>query len=688
MNRSYLYIAFKNYKHPLLHILILCCLNTIVVAQEKKFSPQQIDSLEYLLKESKRDSVIVGVYIQLIDYYSFRDNKKAIKYSDEAAQYTASLSTPLQIDFLVSIARLNMNEARYILAFEYLNRARRLCKNQPKQQKVKVYTALSDCYFAQLMADKALLYLYEALKLLDKKAYEARAQIFHNIGKVYYFRIQNYEKALIYYEKALHIYLKNCENLSVGLTGIYSDIGNVYYRYEDYERALRFYKKALRISIKNKNIHGQGYCLDNIGLVYRAKGEMARAIQYFEEALARRRQLNFPDGITNSLNHLAQAHIQTGNYKKAFQYIEENLVEAKRIGNHIYLIDAYQTFLAFYKAQRNFRKAIAYQDSVLLQNRLLIDEKRDIHLMELEMVHHVEEKEQENKQLKEENYFKSKVIDEQSKITTLLIIMTLFVAFVAYSSYRNGKKLKKVNKDLLQKNVEVEQSNEFKSKLFSIISHDFRSPLVNLSAFLDLFQEGYINEQEQEELLKAVKNNNQRALLLIENLLLWSRKQMNEKELAKKYFNLHNLVEEVIDQFQTGLEQKQLRLHNQILTQLETFGEQETIRVVLSNLLSNAIKFSHPKGVIKLSAQLLVDEVILSVKDEGIGIDETTIRKVFNRERVTSVGTTGEKGSGLSLTFCKDFLQDNNGKIWIESEVGVGTTVYFSLPLVSLGRVA
>ncbi len=244
---------------------------------------------------------------------------------------------------------------------------------------------------------------------------------------------------------------------------------------------------------------------------------------------------------------------------------------------------------------------------------------------------------------------------------------------------------KRAEELILNQNKELKELDHTKNKLFSIISHDLRSPIGNMMTILELIDD-LKNEGEQEkafELLDLAKANSKVSFDLLENLLHWSRSQLNAFSKKESQFAIHTVVDEVVSLYRMIVEQKEVSISENIDKSVMVLADKEMISTVVRNLISNAIKFVPQKGHILIETRKIDQEVIVSVIDNGVGIEENRLAKLFSfNDNQSTTGTAGEKGTGLGMVLCHDFIQRNNGKLWIESTVGKGTSVHFSLHLV------
>jgi len=178
-----------------------------------------------------------------------------------------------------------------------------------------------------------------------------------------------------------------------------------------------------------------------------------------------------------------------------------------------------------------------------------------------------------------------------------------------------------------------------------------------------------------------IRTSSETIYTLLENLLAWSRLQQDMIEYYPGEISLDEHTEDSISLFEPGAEQKQITLRSVVQKNTMAYADSNMIDTVLWNLISNALKFTHSGDTIEVSATQTGDHVEVAVSDSGIGISREDIPKLFRIDtQYTNVGTAGEKGTGLGLSLCKDLIEKNGGRIWVESEVGKGTIFRFTLP--------
>ena len=248
---------------------------------------------------------------------------------------------------------------------------------------------------------------------------------------------------------------------------------------------------------------------------------------------------------------------------------------------------------------------------------------------------------------------------------------------------------KKIEQEILKQTKELKNANATKDKFFSIIAHDLRGPIGAMVGFSKILVDGFndYDINRQKEYVSILNDGVNKVYKLLDNLLLWSRSQQGKIGFSPESENLFLLVEETNDMLSQMAKGKMIKLENKIPQKLNIEVDKDMLLTVLRNLISNAIKFTPKGGQITVKANKHGsgtdnDYTEISVQDSGVGIAEKMHSKIFSIvENTTTKGTENEVGTGLGLIICKEFIEKHGGKIWVESEVGKGSTFIFTIPL-------
>lgn len=230
---------------------------------------------------------------------------------------------------------------------------------------------------------------------------------------------------------------------------------------------------------------------------------------------------------------------------------------------------------------------------------------------------------------------------------------------------------------------ELKEANETKDILFSIISHDLRSPFQGLLGITGYLTEEFdsISKDEIKELISTLHEALKNQYNFLDVLLNWSRLQAGKIVVQKSYLNLFELVNRINNLLSPNFSNKNITFHNRINPNQIIYADEDLIYLLIQNLVSNAIKFTNENGKIEINSIDNLDSVQISVSDNGIGIKPESFDKIFRIEtHYTTRGTKNEKGNGFGLALCKEIVTKHGGKIWFESELNKGTTFYCTIP--------
>ncbi|MFH1197932.1 MAG: ATP-binding protein [bacterium] len=243
---------------------------------------------------------------------------------------------------------------------------------------------------------------------------------------------------------------------------------------------------------------------------------------------------------------------------------------------------------------------------------------------------------------------------------------------------------KQAERALIESERKLREANATKDKFFSIISHDLKSPFTELLGFSEVLFKSYntLADEDRKEFIKEIYDSSRKTFKLLENLLMWSRSQRGEIELKPEKININDLADEIIELYRSIAGQKNIIITKKIDENVTAFADRNTITLVLRNLVNNAVKFTNQGGTIQIDGKPGNDKVEISVHDSGVGIPKEFLDKIFRPDFSNKkIRNSPNKGSGLGLVLCKEFVDKNSGEIWVESEFGKSTTFAFSLPV-------
>lgn len=285
---------------------------------------------------------------------------------------------------------------------------------------------------------------------------------------------------------------------------------------------------------------------------------------------------------------------------------------------------------------------------------------------------------------------KGQFIDRVTAFPIPVIAIYVIIKFIrrSYDKERlaTAEKTLAIEKSKTQislQNEQLAQSNIEKNKLMSIISHDLRAPLVNIKSYLELLTTDEIKNDERPMLENALLKSTTNALEMLSNLLHWSKSQMSGTNLQLSNVNLLDTLLSTLEMEKLFSSKKEIQLTYDIPTDINVIADVDMLQLIVRNLTGNAVKFTAQGGCVKVVAEIIDHECKLTIIDNGSGINETKQNDIFSIQAASSYGTNNEKGVGLGLVLCKEFIELQNGRIGFESIPNVGSSFFIFIPLAS-----
>lgn len=241
-----------------------------------------------------------------------------------------------------------------------------------------------------------------------------------------------------------------------------------------------------------------------------------------------------------------------------------------------------------------------------------------------------------------------------------------------------------LEKSVAVKTAELNELNASKDKFFSIIAHDLKNPFNTIIGFSEMLQEA-VNSNDPKTIYKyasMINISSVQTFRLLENLLEWANSQRGKVSFTPVVINMSEIITEEFLMLADMARGKNIEIINNVSGSISVEADKNMIRTIVRNLVSNAIKFTHKNGKVEVNAVVYKNHLEISVSDNGVGMSNDIMSKLFKIDaNLTSRGTENERGTGLGLFLCKEFVEKHGGKIWAESEEGKGSTFKFLLPL-------
>lgn len=656
-------------------------LNPFVVSGQQPGS----DSLETKLNDAPNDSVRIVLLLELSRKNQFADFAKAKAFANRAVEIAdqkeldwarvisykqqAYLST-IRGDFTTA---LKFDKTRLPIALGLKDSA----------QIAGAFNFLGNDYISLGEYDEAYYYFTQSFRISKEIKDSVQIAIaLHNVGTVF--------KEMGQYEIALnHLELSRKMSETVkdldGPAYTFNEVGDVYLRSEQYDTAEKALFKALSITRKRKIDILEPEIVARLARLYLRKKEFDKAFAYYDSVELLHTKTQNTYGLAEAQLGKGKVLLKQGKFNEAMNRIQASLVLAKEINARTLEIECYRSLATLYEQREDYKNALAYtKQSKVLQDSLFSQDMLQ-KLFQDQLRFQTENKDLEIAALSQTQAKQASELKRQSFLRNILVVVVALTVILLFTVYRSGQRRIRINKMLIEhqneikkRSIELEQLNQVKDKFFSVISHDLRSPINALSGILDLMGNSHISPDELPKLTQELRLQFNHTKNLINNLLDWTLLQMDKLRIQPVKIDLNNMVN---DNFKllSALHLKDINLINDIPADTYAFGDLNMINLVFRNLILNGMKFTESGGEIRVASREENDQLILSVSDNGVGIAPDVQKILFEKTSGYSTrGTANEKGTGLGLILCKEFVERNGGKIWLESEEGKGSTFYFT----------
>ena len=505
--------------------------------------------------------------------------------------------------------------------------------------------------------------VFEAINYLDGTAFANLT-----IGTVFVLQ-KNYAKALTYYKYSLNIReLQHNENEKARTL---DHIAAVYFLMDKYDEALQSYLNLEKIYQKKNDKRGLGDCWIGIGKIYSVKKNNPKAIEYFTKALNNFRELDYKEEMIIAGQNLGLAYTKINNPAAGYPFLKSALAMAHKIKSPKLISESLRFTSEYYELLKRYDSAFVY----LKQHHTIKDSISEAEnfskLTSIGTLYQSEKKERENRILLQE-------VEGQKRQSTYLFLIALLILSLAAGLVMKNRILKKINKEL-------KELHAMKDTFFRIIAHDLRAPFNAIFGLTDILLEDFqsLSEKEKIQFIEHISTASKQSYQLLENLLLWARSNTGRMEFNPQEYQLKKLFDETVELLEPTAKNKNIKLLTEIPEAIHLSADNEMLKTVFRNLISNSIKFSNEEeGIIKVFAEAKEKKIKIEISDNGVGMPEKVQQNLFRIDKTTSTkGTKGEKGTGLGLLLCKEFIDKHGGNISVESNVDEGTKFIIELPV-------
>jgi len=697
----------------------------------KAITLPQVDSLKMKLSYlEKPDTVMIGVLLDLAWELKSSAPDEALGYANQAHSVAVSINNRiLQADALRQIGVIYWQFGSFQEAYERFRESVLISVELDDVLGVaRTHANIGLVLMEKGHYAEALYHYFSALETFEQHGLiNLAATVLNNIGRNHQLQ-GNHDLAIPYFVKSLEIKENLNDRKSLAFT--FHDLG-VSQRYQgEFAEALASFHKALQIREYFNDSREIANTVMHLGILHREMGNQLLA------RLNLRRALNLFEKVRDK-GGLAQAQHQLGiqaqlaaNFQGAIQLFHQSLDIARTINQSKIEIDNLFAISKVYEQMGSYNTALEYLHLAVQKRDSIFSEESRRKIMEMQYLHDHRQKLNEIEELQEATRIKESQIQSEQLLRNILIggvFLFLLLLFFLYNRLlaigqanemlhqqqekisESNVRLTEMNNNLLAQNKKIAELNRLynesnqrliesekhlmevnatKDKFFSIISHDLRNPFASIVSFSRILRRDFHNldENELRELLHELDKSILKINNLLENLLQWSRSQSGRIKFLPEFIMLHDVVQENIHLFASKAKEKGIKAVVAVEKDLVVYADLNMMQVIIRNLLSNALKYSESGSMVEISATVSDGLCHVFVKDQGVGISPEQLDGIWDSHDVkTTYGTRDEKGSGLGLILCKEFVERNKGEISVESVLNQGTVFHFTVPI-SNGR--
>lgn len=683
----------------LLTILLLCFF--CCQCQQKK-----IDSLLAINNNyTREDSIKVEHIIKLMrGYNALNDSVQMEAYAVKAITIAKKLPQTKSLSRVYNWLGITYHgKSKYLKAIEAYNNCITVAeKRDDKALIAGVYMSLSDLYTNIPDYSKALEAADKAVNLYNAIGDTSEIYgVYMNIGNIYN-KLHLPVKAVEYIKKALANFEKENLVFNYGIYEAHSGLAESYLiataddllqmgvqPAQKYDLVLQHLFMSLKEDEKDgTSLSEMGKVNTRIGTVYQEMGNKTLALKYYLAAIEviNKRRDNQAD-LSNVWYRLGNYYLDNGDYAKSKTYFHQSLQLSHASGLFAVQRDVLEKLSILYEKTNRYDSAyFFYKQYTAVRDTIFnLEKEKEITRKQLQLDFAVKENEYKlTQQINDDKLRQQQIqLGSEKKAKWLLITGIILTIIFAGFMLHNQRKTKKLNHVINEQKLSLEQLGNVKDKIFSVVSHDMRAPVNSLISFIDILDNGNIGPDKLNLYAKELKQNLSYTSALMNNLLNWAASQMQGFKPVKENFDIAVKVDDVVNTLQHHLQQKNVSLQNMVTSNTIATADPDMTAAILRNLISNAIKYSYQGGTITIAAKNSAAGCMVTIKDEGTGMDAEQIAAFNSNDQLQAEskrGTANEKGTGLGLLLCKTFARQMNGTITAtKDETGMSFSLWLPL---------
>ena len=535
--------------------------------------------------------------------------------------------------------------------------------------------------------NEALTYFMESAEVYNTKNKKlAQAMSYFEIAMIHH-KAKNLEEAKMYYEKTLEL---GKDSLDVRTRiNCYNGFALIHNDQNQPDAALIAFRRAYRFAETHGDKVWMGILAGNIGTLHKYRGQYDSSLfYYFHNLSVVRNTLEFENEI-ETYSNIGNTYFLKSDYKNAKVYLDSacfvihnRQIKFTDLFNPMDFIN--KNYADLYRATGDHKRALEHYEKF---HEVSEEKQKNVNgrsLKFLQSEYAFKQQAKEVEMLKKINEANLMVIEQQRYIGVAFAVVILLLGGWAYNVYRTAQQRTALNRELHSSNSELARLNAVKDKLFSVISHDLRSPIATLKSILTFVKDGHVTKEETEELYERLNHQLQACGNVLENLLQWAKAELSNSKSGAEKVVLADVANEVALQLKDDIKEKNIKFHNNLSLQHIALADKMQVEIILRNLMANAIKFTSAGGQVKVAGKVNESRIEIYVEDNGLGMHEHEVKNLFQPERsFTTRGTNQETGSGIGLLITKEMISKNGGNIWVSSRKDEGTVFTFTLPIAS-----
>lgn len=693
----------------------------------------QIENRQDYIKAEEED------VLKLIDSASTRNDLRQYPESKSLLEKARAQIDSLSSNFLLHryyqisgdfyFQKLQVNDAidNYEKALAYIR------KVDDTKRMGNAYSGLANCYTFNKQYQKAIHYHEKTLELLK----DGDSRIYHQAlsnSALAYIDAQQLDKALEAFFEVKE-YFKSINDID-GMSLTEMNIGELYRdKFNQPELAKKHFRWAININNKSKDIYRQSQVYHNLSLIFIEEDKLDSAFYYLDRAIEYKKQVGDIGGLALNMNTYGRANLKQKNYDQAVEAFDETIniskqngivpglyygnfgkgltyremgasdqaliffLRAKEIALQMQTLNILQEINSelydLYKKMGRYEEALVVNEALNKINDSLsaLDMNREVE--ELRLKYESDLSEQENQQLKAKEKVQEKLISQKNAflyILGILLILMLIMMAILFKSYSQRsiayQKLKEASEKLeaqyekaKEDEERLEMTNNLKNRIFSVLGHDLRTPLLNIVGLLNSISQVEFTKKELDYILNHLKSETNNTLKTLQNILQWAQLQIDENSIKITKFDEDAELREIINTYKSNAKSKNVTIAYTNTNNRSFYADINQFKSIVVNLLTNAIKYSPSHSDIQIKFYNQDRDFILQIEDQGQGIPDVIVRELETKKQVNSnYGTAGEKGTGIGLTIVKDFVASHNGTLEFLDNSPSGTIVRITFP--------